>query len=174
MCSCSSHMAICSLFSVCEWKADRSPAFGMTEAIRSEITVMIIFVSHSIPNMLNKRNRHGNLWDKHVFHPSDLWICLDSYTKIVHWYMIYIQKSDWWGVLLVFICIKIFNWWEKKGAMVICPFRHWLSCTGCFQHLLDTKCTLSTFVHLPRMFLSMDFLIENKIGVITMDLFISY
>ena len=40
---------------------------------------MIIFVSHSIPNMLNKRNRHGNLWDRHVLHPYDLWIYLDSY-----------------------------------------------------------------------------------------------
>ena len=106
--------------------------------MRSEITVMIISVSHSIPNMLNKRNRHGNLWDRHVFHPDDLWICLGSY----------IQKSDWWGVLvlLVFICIVL----------------------RCLTDRVKKKRGGGWGLGL---FLSTDFLIENKIGVVTMDLF---
>ena len=35
----------------------------------------------------------------------------------------------------------------------------------------DVWATLSTFVHLSRTFLSMDFLTEYRIGVVTMDLF---
>ena len=63
-------------------------------------------------------------------------------TRIVHWYMIYIQISDWWGVPLVFMYIQMSNWWEKGWTMVVCPFRDWLSCTGCCQYLLNMKCLI--------------------------------
>ena len=43
-------------------------------------------------------------------------------TWIVHWYIIYIQTSDWWDVQLAFICIEMIKWWGNVWPMVACPF----------------------------------------------------
>ena len=50
MCSYSSQMTICSASWFCEWQIVQSPALGIIEI--SEMTVMIIFLTHSFPSML--------------------------------------------------------------------------------------------------------------------------
>ena len=66
---------------------------------------------YSIAMMIESQNAISST---HVFHQR---------TRIVHWYVIYIQMSDWWGVALVYIYIDLFNWWGKGWPLVACPFR---------------------------------------------------
>ena len=78
-------------------------------------------------------------------------------TRIVHWYIIYIHKPDWWGVPLIFICIEMFN----------------------SQYLLDMKCLMYglLFPHLStslRCFWPRAVILKNGLGQLPRTSFIHH
>ena len=112
-------------------------------------------------------------------YPYDLWIGLDASSNST---LICNLLSKVWlmgrrgggggggGGALVFICI---DWWVKWWPALS---RHRLYCTGCCKYLLEYEmcnvwATFSNIAHLPRMF---PLLFEKRIGLVTMDLFVSY
>ena len=77
------------------------------------------------------------------------------------------------------ICIDMFNWWGKGWPMVACPFwalvvlYRMLSIFSEYR-LINVWATPSAFFHLPRMFLSTDFLFEKWVGLVFWTPSISY
>ena len=79
--------------------------------------------------------------------------------------------SNWWSYNRSLL--HVLDW--PYGSNIISG--HWLSCTGCYQHLLiyeiemfNVWSAVSTVVHLPRMFPPTDFLFEKRIGLVSMAL----
>ena len=68
---------------------------------------------------------------------------------------------------------------ERNGLWWPALSWHWFSCTGCYQHLFNMKffnvwTTVVTIVNLSRMFPPTDFLFVKRIGLVSMDLILSY
>ena len=87
----------------------------------------------------------------------------------MHWYIIYILKSDWWGVSLAMIFIEMFNW---GGGEVLPAF----SGIGCavpdvvsIYSIWNVLCesTVSTFVDPLWCFCPRNFFLKKRIEVVT-------
>ena len=107
--------------------------------------------------------------------PMDLtiWVGIGLVTCMNYILLYDLLLKDWlMGCAAYFICI---DWWWKGWPMVACPFRHWVSCTGCCQYLLNNEmfnvwATVSTIVRLPGIFPPTDFPFENRMGLVSMDI----
>ena len=111
------------------------------------------------------KNRHQNLWDRPCF--SSWWP--DGCRYLLELCIDINLHSDVWlvGCSLVFICIEMFDWWERNDLWWPALSGHWLSCTGCCQYLLNMKCLIHglLFLHLS----TIDFLyiiFTNKPSII--------
>ena len=100
-----------------------------------------------------------------IFSLGDLLIALGTYMSCVLIYSLHPEVlTDGVGQLYSFVlrCLT-----DGKGwPMVACPFQPLVV----WYEMSNVWATVSTFVHLPGMFRSTDFLFKKTIGVVTMDL----
>ena len=79
-----------------------------------------------------------------VLPPDDLWIGLDTYMNCILIYDLLLKVGLMWCATC-FICIDRWGngWWLALSG-------HWLSCTGCYQYLLNMKLLMSVlpFLHM--------------------------
>ena len=177
VCSCSSHMAIWLLFSICEWKIGQSPAFDMTEVIRDDCHDNISVTLSQICWIAGVGT--GTYGVGNVFPTDDLCIGFDTYTNCG---LIYILHKE---VRLMGCSTSMCLYWyltdgERGGLWWPTLSGHWLSCNGCWQHLLNMKCLMYGLLLLylstsQGCFCPRTFLLKKWIGIVTiMVLLISY
>ena len=105
-----------------------------------------------------------------VFPPDDLWIGLDNYLNCILIYdlflKVWLMGCDTW-----FICI---DWMRKVWPIVAYPFRarvvlYQILPIFTLYEMFNVWTTVSTIVHLPRMFPPTD-VKKTRIGLVCMDL----
>ena len=166
-CNSTVYILLLKLIVECHWQ-DR----GGWESVNSHGAGTFVY-----PINYRSRNRPQNLWGGSAFPPDDLWFGLDTYTNYALIYNLHpgIQKFDWCGVPLVFICTEMSNWWGKGWPVVVCYFLALIVLYRLLSIVIQYEMsnvwvTVPTFVHLPIIFLSTDFLLERRLGAVTVDL----
>ena len=106
-----------------------------------------------------------------VFPPDDLLIGLDAYMNCILIYDLF------WKVWLMgcATCLFVLTDGERDGLWWPVLSGHWLSCTGCYQYLLNMKWLMYwlPFLQLSTSlgcFLPRTFFLKKRIGLVSMDL----
>ena len=142
----------------CPW-----PELGEWKSFKSCGANTFIYVFDYRP-----RNSHRSLW---------VWQCVSSWWPLDwFWYLHEIYIDIWFTFkgLTDGVChfdLFVLYDGERDDLWRLALSGHWLSCTGCYQYLLNMKYLMYIFtiVHLPKMFPPMNIPFENRVGLATID-----